>query len=117
MIDYLNFVDQRSLNKEQVLLNTWSTQFFGQSIETVYMLHIVIATIAFGMGIDCPDVRQIIHWGVLESYLQETGQAGRDGLLSCAVLFHRQGDLGKKTSKQLKAYCTNNVERNFSLGV
>lgn len=59
------------------------------------------------MGIDCPDVKQIIHWGVLESYLQETGQAGQDGLLSCAVLFHRQGDLGKKTSKQLKAYCTN----------
>ena len=69
--------------------------------QTVFMspspLRIVVATIAFGMGIDCPDVRQIIHWGVpedVETYVQETGRAGRDGLLSCAVLFHGRGDLG-----------------------
>ena len=73
-------------------------------------LRIVVATIVFGMGVDCPDVRQIVHWGVpedIETYVQETGRAGRDGLISCAVLFHGQGDLGKKTSKQMKTYCTN----------
>ena len=73
-------------------------------------LRIVIATIAFGMGVDCPDVRQIVHWGVpedTETYVQETGRAGRDGLLSCAVLFRGQGELSKRTSKCMKTYCTN----------
>ena len=52
-------------------------------------LRIVIATIAFGMGIDCPDVRQIVHIGLpddIVSYIQETGRAGRDGQLSLATL-------------------------------
>ncbi len=52
-------------------------------------LRIVIATVAFSMGVDCPDIRQVIHYGVpnlIEEYVQETGQAGRDGLLSEAEL-------------------------------
>lgn len=74
-------------------------------------LRIVIATIAFGMGIDCPDVRQIIHWGVPddeEMYVQETGRAGRDSALSCALLLYGRGDLGKKrTSEVMIKYCIN----------
>ena len=52
-------------------------------------LRIVIATISFGMGIDCPDVREVIHMGSpsdVEAYVQETGRAGRDGLPALALL-------------------------------
>ena len=74
-------------------------------------LRIVVAAIAFGMGIDCPDVRQVIHWGVpedIETYVQETGRAGRDSLPSCALIFHGKGDLSKRrTTEQMRTYCVN----------
>ena len=55
-------------------------------------LRVVIATTAFGMGIDCPDINRIIHWGTpssLEQYAQETGRAGRDGKQAYAILYYK----------------------------
>ena len=84
-------------------------------------LRLIVATTSFSMGIDIPDVREVIYWGPpseLEQYAQEIGRAGRDGKDSVAILMfdkpNRYTKQGMKLYTQCKAKCRrNNLFSNF----
>lgn len=76
-------------------------------------IRVLIATIAYGMGIDCKAVKTIIHYGPsrnLEAYLQESGRAGRDQNSQCQAIMLYNNVMLKYCDEHIVAYCRNDTE-------
>jgi superfamily II DNA helicase RecQ len=98
--------------KEEILKQLCS----GESV-----LHVVFATVAIGMGVDIPDIREVIHIGppsTVKAYFQETGRAGRDGKPSTALLYYNNRDVAMNQvgmQDDMCAFCTSNNIRKLLL--
>ena len=80
------------------------------------ILRLVIATSAFGLGVDCPDIARVINLGtpnIIEELVQQTGRAGRDGSNADAILYFRK--VGRYTSKCIDEYGKNEARCRRSL--
>ena len=80
-------------------------------------IRFLVATVAFGMGVNAPNIHCSIHWGCsnsIDAYVQESGRCGRDGELSYAILYYPYWQLSRKKmdgshviSEEMRIYCNN----------
>ena len=101
LVDYFTSGTHESTKEDMIKLFTSTSP-----------LCIVISTIAFGLGVNCSDVREIIHFGppqTVEEYVRHIGQAGRNGERAVATLCHGKG-LKSNVDTWLKQYCGQTTE-------
>ena len=106
---YPNLAQFRRIEMYSSVLPVWKKEEILSTFSSSgSKLRLVIATSAFGLGVDIPDIRRIIHWGLpstKEEYVQETGRAGRDGEDAHAILY--AGKRGRQESQDMKSYMLN----------
>ena len=79
------------------------SKVLSQFSEVGSSIRLVIATTAFGLGVNIPDIRRVIHWGLpfnIGEYVQEAGRVGRDGKVCSAILYEGKG--GKNSKKVIR---------------
>ena len=94
--------------------NQMKDEILKQLCSARSIIGVVFATVAIGMGVDIPDIRQVIHVVPpcsMKAYFQETGRAGRDGKPSSACLFYNNRDIGKNRvtmPDDMRYFCSSN---------
>eukprot|EP00794_Sanderia_malayensis_P008486 gene8486-9392_t len=107
-----HFQESKPYEKYQGKTEDAAKEYISKSFADINgSVRVLIATIAFGMGVDCKGLRFVIHFGPpadIDSYCQETGRAGRDGKQSYALLIMYPRCMNsKRVSIEMKEYCSN----------
>ena len=90
------------------------TEEFRKISSTIRCL---VSTVAFGMGMDIPDIRYVLHWGQSDSVVQqwqEVGRAGRDGASAIAITYHRGTQL-RLCSQNMKDLCAEMMDKSICM--
>ena len=85
---------------------------FSRNSKSQIRVKIVIATVAFGLGVNIKDIRTVINYGIprsIEEFIQESGRAGRDGEAAESILYHSRALQHRNTDAAMLGYCSKDV--------